>query len=121
MKPVVGASRRRSGNRERKYGEQRGRPGSHIAGSIPWEGVTRNKRTVWTVPTVPFKGAHFATFPPRLIEPCILAGAPAGGTVIDPFFGAGTVGVVAKQHGREYIGIEINPEYVEMSRKRLGG
>lgn len=117
MKPVY----KRSGNLERKYGNERGRPGSHMGGSIPWEGVTRNKRSVWTVPTVPFKGAHFATFPPKLIEPCILAGTAIGGTVLDPFFGAGTVGVVAKQHGRDYIGIELNPEYVELSRKRLGG
>lgn len=110
-----------SGNKRRIYGEGRGRPGSHIAGSVPWEGVNRNRRTVWTVPTVAFKGAHFATFPPKLIEPCILAGTPVGGTVLDPFFGAGTVGLVAKQHGRDYLGIELNPEYVELSRKRLGG
>lgn len=113
-------SRRRSGNLVRKMGEERGRPGSHMGGSIPWEGVTRNKRTVWTVPTKPFKGAHFAVFPPTLIEPCILAGSPTGGTVLDPFFGAGTTGIVATQHGRDFIGIELNPEYVELARKRLG-
>lgn len=81
----------------------------------------RNKRSVWTVTTKPFKGAHFATFPPDLIEPCILAGSRPGGIVLDPFFGAGTVGVVAKKHERDYIGIEINPEYVKMAEKRLGG
>jgi DNA modification methylase len=82
-------------------------------------GVARNKRDVWTVTTKPFKGAHFATFPPDLITPCILAGAPEGGTVIDPFSGAGTVGLVCKEHNRNFVGIELNPEYVAMSRGRI--
>jgi DNA modification methylase len=81
----------------------------------------RNKRTVWTVSTKPFKGAHFATFPPDLIEPCILAGCPESGIVLDPFFGAGTTGLVALQHGRNYIGIELNTEYIEIARQRLDG
>ena len=80
---------------------------------------TRNKRSVWTVTTKPFKGAHFATFPPDLIEPCVLAGSKVGDTLLDPFSGAGTTGVVAVQHGRRYIGIELNPDYLEMSRKRI--
>ncbi len=80
---------------------------------------TRNKRSVWTVTTKPFKGAHFATFPPDLIEPCILAGSAADTLVLDPFSGAGTTGAVAVQHGRRYIGIELNPDYLEMSRKRI--
>jgi len=80
---------------------------------------TSNKRSVWTVTTKPFKGAHFATFPPDLIEPCILAGSAADTLVLDPFSGAGTTGVVAVQHGRRYIGIELNPDYLEMSRKRI--
>ena len=79
----------------------------------------RNKRSVWTVTIKPFKGAHFATFPPDLIEPCILAGSAPNTLVLDPFNGAGTTGVVAVQHGRRYIGIELNPEYLEMSRKRI--
>ncbi len=79
----------------------------------------RNKRSVWTVTTKPFRGAHFATFPPDLIEPCILAGSAPNTLVLDPFNGAGTTGVVAVQHGRRYIGIELNPEYLEMSRKRI--
>ena len=79
----------------------------------------RNKRSVWTVAAKPFKGAHFATFPPDLIEPCILAGSAADTLVLDPFSGAGTTGVVAVQHGRRYIGIELNPDYLEMSRKRI--
>ena len=79
----------------------------------------RNKRTVWTVATRPFKEAHFAVFPPDLIRPCVLAGCPPMGTVLDPFFGAGTTGLVAKQEGRGYIGIELNPEYVEMAEARI--
>lgn len=79
----------------------------------------RNRRSVWTVNTMPYKEAHFATFPEKLIEPMILAGCPKGGTVLDPFSGAGTTGVVAKKFGRNYIGIELNPEYVKMSEKRI--
>jgi DNA modification methylase len=79
----------------------------------------RNKRSVWTVTTQPFKEAHFATFPPDLIEPCILAGCPGGGTVLDPFGGAGTTGLVADRHGRDAILIELNPEYAAMARKRI--
>lgn len=79
----------------------------------------RNKRTVWTMPTQPFSQAHFATFPPKLIEPCILAGCPAGGTVLDPFFGAGTTGLVADRLGRHCVGIELNPEYVAIAEERL--
>ena len=83
------------------------------------EGGMRNRRSVWTVATKPFKGAHFATFPPDLIEPCVLAGAPVGGVVLDPFGGAGTTGLVANRHGRLAILCELNPEYVEMARKRI--
>lgn len=79
----------------------------------------RNKRTVWSVPLGKFRGAHFAVFPPRLIEPCILAGVPEGGLVLDPFFGAGTVGVVARQLGRLFVGIELNQDYVSMAEERL--
>jgi site-specific DNA-methyltransferase (adenine-specific) len=79
----------------------------------------RNRRSVWSVTTKPFKGAHFATYPPDLIEPCVLAGCPAGGTVLDPFFGAGTTGLVAVQHGRNWIGCELNPDYVEIAEARL--
>ncbi|MGV8955298.1 MAG: DNA-methyltransferase, partial [Cypionkella sp.] len=79
----------------------------------------RNKRSVWTVSTKPFRGAHFATFPPDLIEPCILAGCPVGGTVLDPFFGAGTTGLVASRLGRNAVGIELNPEYAAMARERI--
>ena len=80
---------------------------------------TRNKRDVWTVATRPFKGAHFATFPPELIEPCILAGSPLGGVVLDPFMGSGTTAAVAKQHCRQYLGCELNPEYRTLIEERL--
>lgn len=81
--------------------------------------TTKNKRDVWVVNSRPYKGAHFATFPPLLIEPCVLAGCPADGTVLDPFSGSGTTGQVALQHGRNYIGIELNPEYQQLARERL--
>jgi DNA modification methylase len=79
----------------------------------------RNRRSVWTVATEPFKGAHFAVFPPSLIEPCILAGCPKGGTVLDPFGGSGTTGLVADRLGRNAVLIELNPEYAEMARRRV--
>ena len=79
----------------------------------------RNKRTVWSVPLGKFREAHFAVFPPKLIEPCILSGCPVGGVVLDPFFGAGTVGLVALELGRKYVGIELNKEYVKIAKKRL--
>lgn len=183
-----GRAKKKSGNKERKPGSARGCPegtGSNVCGSVPWEGDTRNKRSVWTVPTKPFKEAHFATFPEELIEPCILAGTSAQGccalcgaplvrltetqyrkhenyygdkqkvrnsrgeagtaynepvatrttgwasscdcetgkivpcTVLDPFAGAGTTGVVAARGYRNFIGFEINPEYCEMAQNRI--
>ena len=78
----------------------------------------RNKRDVWSVSTQAVKEAHFATFPEKLIEPCILAGCPKDGTVLDPFFGSGTTGVVAQRFNRNYIGIELNPEYIEIAKRR---
>ena len=80
----------------------------------------RQKRSVWSVTSKPFKGAHFATFPLDLIEPCVLAGSRPCDTILDPFFGAGTVGLAAKKHGRNYIGIEINPEYAKLAADRIG-
>ncbi|MHB2060265.1 DNA-methyltransferase [Pseudomonas monsensis] len=79
----------------------------------------RNKRSVWTVATHSFKGAHFATFPPDLIRPCVLAGAPRGGVVLDPFGGAGTTSLVSMQEGRRSIICELNPEYAAMARRRI--
>ena len=80
---------------------------------------TRNKRSVWTIATVPYKDAHFATFPPDLVKPCILAGCPINGTVLDPFCGSGTVGMVAKKLNREFIGIELNPDYCILAEERI--
>ena len=80
---------------------------------------TRNRRTVWTVATQPFSGAHFATFPPALIAPCILAGSRRSDTVLDPFGGAGTTGLVADRLGRDAILCELNPTYAELARRRI--
>ena len=79
----------------------------------------RNKRCVWKITTKPFKGAHFAVYPPDLIETPIKAGCPKGGIVLDPFFGAGTTGIVAKQQGKDFIGIELNPEYIKIAEQRI--
>jgi DNA modification methylase len=93
------------------------------SGSRRWNEVggqfVRNKRDVWSVPTQPFKGAHFATYPPNLIRTCILAGCPVDGIVLDPFMGSGTTAVVAHELNRGYTGIELNPEYVEIANNRL--
>lgn len=100
-----------------------GEYGATRTGFLKEEGVlvadTRNRRSVWTVTTKPFKGAHFATFPPDLIEPCILAGCPVGGTVLDPFGGAGTTGLVAQRHERNAVLCELNPEYAKMAGERI--
>jgi DNA modification methylase len=80
----------------------------------------RNKRDVWTVPVQPYAGAHFAVYPPALIEPCVLAGSREGDTIIDPFSGSGTTGVVALRNGRNYVGTELNPEYAALSKQRIG-
>jgi DNA modification methylase len=156
MKHTRGGTRK-SGNKERKPASTRGVPvdtdgstNGAVAGSIPWEGATRNKRDVWSaneeavllrwlldehpevaaqylgprkldvwdVTIKPYKAAHFATFPPDLIKPCILAGCPEGGTVLDPFFGSGTTGEVATACQCHCIGIELNPEYVKLANRR---
>ena len=79
----------------------------------------RNRRDVWTVSTKPYKGAHFATFPPDLITPCVLAGAPPDGIVLDPFMGSGTTATVALSHGRQYVGCELNEEYGPLQEERI--
>ena len=88
-------------------------------GERVWGSLLKNKRNVWTITTKPFKGAHFATFPKDLIEPCIKAGCPEGGIVLDPFAGAGTTGLVAKENNRAAILIELNKEYLAMAKKRI--
>jgi DNA modification methylase len=86
--------------------------------TIPEDGL-RNKRTVWNVSSASFSEAHFAVFPPKLIEPCILAGCPVGGVVFDPFMGSGTTAMVAAQLQRNYIGFELNPKYITIAERRL--
>ena len=81
--------------------------------------VMRNKRSVWTISTKPYKGAHFATFPPDLITPMVKAGCPEGGIVLDPFIGSGTTAYVARSLGRNYLGIDLNPDYIKLAEKRL--
>ncbi len=84
-------------------------------------GGLRNLRTVWSVNTKPYAGAHFATFPPELVRPCVKASTEPGDFVLDPFFGAGTVGLVCNEEGRKYAGVELNPSYVDLAVDRLGG
>ncbi len=113
-----------NGVKERKFDDDgsKGRIGKGRSYTIPHEGSsTRNARTVWTFPTKPFPGAHFAVFPPELPRRCILAGSPDGGAVLDPFFGAGTTGLVAERLGRDSIGIELGRKYAEMGRDRING
>jgi len=82
---------------------------------------TRNRRSVWEISTEPYAGAHFAVFPKALVRPCVLAGSPAGGLVLDPFFGSGTAGVVCIEEKRLCVGIEVKPEYASLARERLQG
>ncbi len=115
--------------REKQTGEWRPRdttvkhPNSGVA--VPYnragnnEDGHRNRRSVWTVTTRPFSEAHFATFPERLIEPCILAGCPEGGLVLDPFMGAGTTALLAAKKNRHFIGFELNADYIKIAEKRL--
>jgi len=107
---------------DRKRDESRlnNTPGrTRMAGLTTNHYETKNKRSVWTVTTKPYEGAHFAVFPQDLIEPCILAGAPVGGVVLDPFMGSGTTAQVAQHLGRKYLGCELNPAYAELQKKRL--
>lgn len=107
--------------------KQRGHSRQHAGFNDRWDSMTyaeqcalgANKRTVWTIATQPFKEAHFATFPEKLVEPCILAGSRQNDYVMDPFSGSGTTGVVALRYGRRYIGIDLNKEYLDMSIRRL--
>lgn len=94
------------------------RPNGYAEEDIP---LLRNKRDVWQINFVPYKGAHFAAYPPKLVETCLLAGCPQDGIVLDPFLGSGTTAAVAKQMGRHYIGIELNPDYCELAKQRIGG
>lgn len=110
----------------RQLDKQRGHSRKHAGFNARWDAMTveeqrangSNKRSVWTVATRPYSGAHFATYPPELIEPCILAGSRAGDIVLDPFFGSGTTGEVALRFGRQYIGCELNPDYEPLQLER---
>ena len=102
-----------------KYGTDQTKETRTKSGKTYVPTTHRNKRDVWTVGTSGFRGAHFAVFPEKLIEPCILAGSPLGGTVLDPFAGSGTTGVVAKRLGRDFVGVEINPDYAKMAADRI--
>ena len=121
--PAVTSGQTRKFNTPKKVGRlvnQRKASGNESPDAEPWEvPAMKNKRSVWTVPTQPFPEAHFAVYPPALITPCILAGCPVGGTVLDPFAGSGTTLLVATQHHRKSIGIELNPEYIEIAKRRL--
>ena len=94
------------------------RPNGYAEEDIP---LLRNKRDVWQINSVPYKGAHFAAYPPKLVETCLLAGCPQDGVVLDPFLGSGTTAAVARQMGRHYIGIELNPDYCALAEQRIGG
>ena len=102
-----------------KYGNNTTPEARTKSGKVYAPTLRRNKRDVWTVSTSGFRGAHFAVFPEKLIEPCILAGSPLGGTVLDPFAGSGTTGVVAKRLRRDFIGCEVNPDYAQMAADRI--
>jgi site-specific DNA-methyltransferase (adenine-specific) len=105
-------------NGERQRDDPEGRENS----MIPEQMVHprgRNKRSVWSIATRGFRGAHFATFPKELVRPCVLAGCPSGGAVLDPFAGTGTVGLVCRETGRDFLGIELNRGYVRMAEDRL--
>lgn len=102
-----------------KYGEDGREETRTKSGKAYIPTLRRNKRSVWNISTAGFRGAHFAVFPEKLVEPCILAGCPEGGTVLDPFTGSGTTGVVAKRLGRNFVGCEIKPEYWQMATDRI--
>jgi len=125
MKAVGGARSRRDSMRRDDSKREQAIPGQAVGTHRPdraeseWPLDSRNKRSVWTVATTPYSGAHFATFPTALIEPCVLAGAAAGATVLDPFFGSGTTGQVAQQLGRNFIGIDINKANEPLQAERL--
>jgi DNA modification methylase len=121
VNPALGKWTDKRADKQRGHGRRHAGFNGRYASALEANGVPthRNRRSVWTVSTKPFKGAHFATFPPDLIEPCILAGCPPQGTVLDPFGGAGTTGLVARRTGRSAVLIELNQEYADMARARI--
>lgn len=117
--PAIHADDRRKGNGRHTYDGKRSENDGLIQQSFVTINDTKNKRSVWTVTTKGYKEAHFAVYPPELITPCVLAGSAEGDTVLDPFSGSGTTGEVALTNGRNYIGVELNPEYAGLSEKRI--
>jgi DNA modification methylase len=108
------------GKESHAIGTRTGKNLSSAYAGVDWGMVGRNKRSVWEIATRPYSGAHFATFPKALVEPCIFAGSQPGDIILDPFAGSGTTGVVAIQHGRKFIGFDLNPEYCQkMAAPRL--
>jgi len=102
-----------------KYGDSDDPKHATKSGNCYVDTGTRNKRSVWTQAVKPYKGAHFATFPPQLIEPCVLAGSRINDIVFDPFMGSGTTAQVAIENGRQYLGCELNPEYEKLQKERI--
>jgi DNA modification methylase len=102
-----------------KYGDSDDPKHATKSGNVSKEYPMANKRSVWTQAVKPYKGAHFATFPPQLIEPCVLAGSRINDIVFDPFMGSGTTAEVAIKNGREYLGCELNPEYEKLQKERI--
>ena len=117
--PAVSKDDKRNGGGRHTYSGKRSENDGLVQQSFVTVTDTRNKRSVWTVTTKGYKGAHFATYPPELIEPCVLAGSREGDTVLDPFSGSGTTGEVALLHNRNYVGTELNPEYADISVNRI--
>jgi DNA modification methylase len=117
--PAIHADDRRRGNGRHTYDGKRSENDGLIQQSFVTINDTKNKRSVWTVTTKGYKEAHFAVYPPELITPCVLAGSAEGDTVLDPFSGSGTTGEVALTNGRNYVGVELNPEYAALSEKRI--
>ena len=113
------STERPSGNKARKDNHQNGRSAFGVSVPFQPDGTGRNRRSVWTIAAAPYPGAHFATFPPALVEPCIKAGCPEGGVVLDPFMGSGTAGQVAVRHSCEFIGIELSEEYIQLALGRF--
>jgi DNA modification methylase len=117
IRPTTGRKPRESKKRGEFNGKTNALPGREAFRAIT---ETRNRRDVWTIPTQPYRGAHFATFPEKLVEPCILAGSPVNGLILDPFCGSGTTGAVARRLGREFIGIDMSMKYLKLASERIG-
>lgn len=117
--PAIWSQDKRQGKGRLTYdGKRQGEAGKGQEAFVSIK-ETRNKRDVWTIPTKPFKGAHFAVMPEAIVEPCVLASSRPGDTVLDPFTGSGTVAVVALRHGRNYVGTELNPKYADIAINRI--